>query len=686
MSMVVRLCAIVLFSSIFVSACAGGEQDQTEGSSPPPMATEPGDDPTDAPVQPEPADEPAEVDPPPDEPFQEQEQELEQAVPTATETWERSDPPPGEGLAEIAAVIARAADVRLRPGLAWSVVERLPVGEAIRVRARIGIWNEPGWLRIGYGEAEEGWIRANTVDLSEAEMLELPERPARKLVGQISDRRVGVIGRHPNGAVRGLEFSGQQPRRIQIPRNAIDMGWGDVSFLDLPVIVPTEDGLVVFPSDQIRIREARILPGAGHWIWLPSGSLRGVQASQVWTWSPETNKTEYFSFPNGRGILAPDGEWLAVFQWASDGSCDDPDFPNNVILVPLAGSNSVSLCEQFQRKWPNRNLYERSRSDDWQSLWLTDGEAILFDVLVDIENNVSSNPDLVVALMTREGEITLYELPQDHLPVADVTSCETNRSWDIEIRPDDSLVFTVACYVPRQNTYVAARAAFRLSGEFLRWEPIDDLGGPAGNADTELVRNAAGGDDLGAELIIHWSPTRRHALVVSRDTTTLWLYDASEQHLRVVSPALVNVRLPEGRETWIEVDWEAYWHTDERVAVLAVGGIYPHERRNLGSFLIEVQSATAVQFDAGSISNVSWLPSGDWSPDGEFFKMLFWESLDSRLPREGFWLDGLAGGYFGQIVVVRRDGSLVAAVRTNWSNFQGAWSPDGSWFAVGPSH
>ncbi|MCY3923018.1 MAG: SH3 domain-containing protein [Chloroflexi bacterium] len=693
------LCAVVLVGSLFLAACTSDETEQTDEMTEPRAATDVDRDGKDSSNQAEPKarsdadvdqpeDEPEveEVldDPPPDEPEEDPEEE-EQASPTATDSWALQDLPPDEGLAEMDAVVVHQAGLRLRPGLAWPVVERLPPGASVRVRARVGIWNEPGWLRISYGEEREGWVRAVAVDLSEAEILQLPERPAAKLAGTIQGQRVGVKGRRSDGVhMWSFEFSSHSPRFVQIARNTIDSLWDDVSFFDLPMVVGYER-VVVFPSDQINIEKGRVLPHAWSWMWLPTGALRGYNGAGVWTWQPETGEVDLVAVPDGDGLLSPDGEWLAVFQWASDGSCDDPDFPNDVILVPLDGSNPVSLCEEFRRTWPNRTLYERSRSVTWERLWLADSEAILFDVLVDAENNVVSSPVRVVALMTSQGKIILYELPQDDLPFANVTSCQANPWGSMQIRSDGSFAFGVKCFVPRQGFREEGRAVFLLSGEFLRWEQIDEFESRAAVSDSELVRGAVAGEDLGADLVMFWSLTRRHAVVVSRDTMTLWLYDANEQRLRRIGADLANVGLPDVFETWDGIEWETHWHADEQVAVLGSGGIYPHEKRNVTALLVEAQTGVAVPFDVGSISHLDWRSGASWSPDGKFFTIRFGEGLNPQHPREGFWLDGLAGPGFGQVIVVGNDGDLVGAVRTFRSDFRGGWSSDSSWFAIGPS-
>ena len=62
-------------------------------------------------------------------------------------------------LTNVPAVVMEDADVRLRPGLSWRVIDELGAGEAVVVLNAAS-----GWFRISFGDDREGWIRTKALD------------------------------------------------------------------------------------------------------------------------------------------------------------------------------------------------------------------------------------------------------------------------------------------------------------------------------------------------------------------------------------------------------------------------------------------------------------------------------------------------------------------------------------------
>ena len=95
---------------------------------------------------------------------------------------EDAEPEPEEepdDLTNVPAVVMEDAEVRVRPGLSWRVIDRLSAGEAVVVLNAAS-----GWFRISFGDDREGWIRKPALDLGEVDPWWILKEPAPAIVAE----------------------------------------------------------------------------------------------------------------------------------------------------------------------------------------------------------------------------------------------------------------------------------------------------------------------------------------------------------------------------------------------------------------------------------------------------------------------------------------------------------------------
>ena len=221
------------------------------------------------------------------------------------ESQEESEAPP-TNLTDVPATVIKDADVRVRPGLPWPVVDRLSAGEEVVVTNAAS-----GWFRITYGNDHEGWIRMPALDIGEIEPWRILKEPAPAIVAEWQGEQYGVMGQSADGAeFRLMPMDDELAEIVSAPIGEVTLLADDITVHDLPILIGDET--VVFPGDDFSVGQGRILPKANEWMWLASGELLAHNDESIWRWRPETDEIDFISRPHGRARLSPDGEHVAV--------------------------------------------------------------------------------------------------------------------------------------------------------------------------------------------------------------------------------------------------------------------------------------------------------------------------------------------------------------------------------------
>ena len=328
-----------LFLAVVVAACGGDEpvsvsepQTQTQRASEPVAQQEaPGQSAAQASRRPVDVDraaeseaEPAAADEPEDAPpaeassaeetAQVSEQPSPEAAPARTDDQaEEARPEPRQhplDRTDVPAAVVQDADVRMRPGLAWPVMDRLESGASVAV-----LQHADGWYRIRFGGDLEGWIRTTMLDLGRVGQRQVLEKPAPPLIAEWRGEEHGVMGLSADGAeVRLLKIEDETSIIIGAPIDEVNLPAGDVTLQDLPILIGDET--VIFPGDDFRVGQGKILPRANEWMWLPWGWLLAHNDTHIWQWRPETDELEFIARPPGIAWLSADGERLGIASGA----------------------------------------------------------------------------------------------------------------------------------------------------------------------------------------------------------------------------------------------------------------------------------------------------------------------------------------------------------------------------------
>ena len=605
------------------------------------------------------------------------ESELQPAVSgqSATPNPEPEPDEPPQYLVDVPAKVALEADVRVRPGLVWQVVDRLAEGEPVLVRHRVG-----DWLRVRYGDDLEGWTLASALDLGETEWWEVLQRPALPLTAEWRGEYYGVVGRSADGAeVRLLGTDGHVSSATVSEVALVDV---DVTLQDLPVIVADET--VVFSSDDIRVGEGKILPKANEWMWLPWGWLLAHNDEYIWQWRPETDELEFVRRPPGPARLSPSGRYLAIVEPCPDGpsACTGS---HDVILLPLDGSTPRSLRRSLQRSDGVPEIQSILAQTPEGLAWAPSGNALMIYV-----RPAGHAPRWTPALVMR-GDGTLAYFDLKAVPLSrDVGECYPRERSDDRFdawhfRGDGTVAATMGC--TNGDAYGQYEMVFSVAGEYLGFEPAT----MSTLHDADLAgATVIGAVELGEDAYELSKSTDRHSIVVAPASRSLFIYDRGERSARLIGGA------PYGVPDWIweslgqgpQFDdwyWDLYWH-ERRVAILA----RTHITYVAAGMLVELETARATPLQLGTLRTWPCLPTGGWSPDGRIFQIEF--KASSRSERlDGLWIDGTAapGGKIAQRQFVSSNGEVYTALRA-FAHLRGSapshiagWSTDGDWIAIG---
>ncbi|MYG90460.1 MAG: SH3 domain-containing protein [Chloroflexi bacterium] len=583
---------------------------------------------------------------------------------------------PGD-LTDARATIVEDAHVRARPGLIWPVIDRLESGASVAVRHHAG-----GFYRVFYGDGSGGWIRSNKAELSDIEVWELREQPAPPLVAEWKGERYGVMGQSADGAeLRLLILDEEYPEIVGAPIGESTLLARDIVLDDLPVLIGDET--IVFPGNDFRAGQGRILPRANEWMWLPWGWLLAHNEEHIWQWRPEASELQFIRRPQGPAWLSPDGTRVAIFRCMR---APEPCFPHeDLTFVHLDGTTPTSLQALLTKAYgADRTNAGFQTVDTWNHVtWLGGGRIALLSSVTgnDAIGQTAVFFDAADAKLIPfgnaedvEGRACLVHPPDiDHWqrPLLDVGEVLIGRGscWDDDqVSVQGYLLFDL-----NTNRYRLVEAAYGYESE----------------SGEEVIRSAEGGEALDRYLDIHWSPSRSRALVFDFWADAMWTYDGDEQRLNPVQDATGEMS-PLALEAFT-MTRDVYWHSDDAAMVLSRWSFSKTE----GAMLLDTASNVGHPLQRDWISNWACLPIAEWSPNGELFQTTF-----AKYPSDGVgasdsadwhWVDGTARirNATWQHNISFSDGSLVSALRGigggsySAPHHVGAWSPDGRWFALG---
>ena len=411
---------------------------------------------------------------------------------------------PTEDLTDLTGVVLADADVRARPGLAWPMIERLTSGEPVVVLHRGG-----GWYRISYGNGLEGWMRSTAVDLGEIDGRSVLRQPAPAILADWRGLEYGVMGQSADGAeVRLLALDDEQSAILGAPRDEVTLLVDDLTLDDLPILIGDET--VVFPGDDFRVGQGKILPKANEWMWLPWGWLLAHNDEYIWQWRPQTDELEFVRRPTGFAEFSRDGRYTAIAHLCpvAGAECDRDPY---VIILPLDGSPAVSLIPRLPGTAVASEPYWFY--SDWHTnlSWTLDNRAVVIDVALR-EEQQSVTTSLVFYV---DGRVARFDNSWE--AVINGKRCKpssrlqrANDGGHLWLLAGNTMVMDAEC-TDEDGDFESVEAVYALSGEFLRLQESEiwwDL-----ESDDEQIRAAAGADDLSDRLITRWSPTGQHALV-----------------------------------------------------------------------------------------------------------------------------------------------------------------------------
>ena len=574
------------------------------------------------------------------------------------------DPAPRD-LTEVPAVVVGDAEMRVRPGLAWGVSRRMTAGDEVEVLNRAS-----GWLRVRVDDCE-GWVRSTALELGEVNEQDIIEEAAPPIIAEWRGIEYGVMDQSADAA--DVRLLGDSEEIASAPKDEVTLMSDDITLDDLPVLIGDE--MVVFPGDDFRAGQGKILPSADEWMWLPWGWLLAHNEQYIWQWRSETDELEFVRRAPGQAKLSPDGSHLAIercesaqlhCQWFDD-----------VVVVPLDGSETWSARSAIGALKPEQDLQGAFYGRYTRVQWAANSSALLVQLALTDDFRHWLNPVMIGI----DGRVTI--LPQVPPDIRTDRECAPDRWRDYDawlLRGDNTLHYRVACRDSQGKSQSRDYAVFDLHGQFQRIETV--VYTEYGEEGIEMVRSASGADALGESIQVFWSPSGEHALVASERSSTLWLYDTSNDRLERLDVSAGGLASYES-EHWDNLNWAVRWHSDQAALVHQLVG----HGQDRGAVLVDVPTGRAIAFDLGWHLFSSCMPPGGWSPRGEFaLAVLGGIALGGMAPAEG--------GY--QSLVIRRSTGVLAAElrvtarygtdQTGTHNLAAAeWSPGGEWLAVGGS-
>ncbi len=575
-------------------------------------------------------------------------------------------------LTEVPAVVVADAEMRVRPGLAWGVNRQLAAGDEVLVLSRIS-----GWMHIRV-DICEGWVRSDVLDLGEVDESDTFEQAAAPIIAEWQGVEYGVMGQSADAAeVRLLSESDEI---VSAPKDEVTLLANDITVDDLPVLIGEET--VVFPGDDFRAGQGKILPQADEWMWLPWGWLLAHNEEYIWQWRPEKDELEFIRRPPGRAGFSPGGESLAILTCGGEESC----FPYlDVTILPLDGTPSVRLMEHAE---VNPSLgalkaIDMLRCDDgWcdDFFWTSDGRGLLIPLVPDI-----ATAAFAAGLLHVDRELAILNLaPRDSRLPGHCVPQRVPYGYGWRLSSDDLVAFLVRCEIDGDEPNLHL-ASYYANGQSITVGPALEF---AEQASTEELPLSAMFGELSDDAFEIRGGTQGHSIVVAPESHQLFLHDKARREHRPVAD--VSKGIPEW--FWRVLvrgpslgQWDLYW-TDHHVVVVA----RTHVTWVVAGLLVDLATADSLPLEIGSIRTWPCFPNGGWNPDGTIFQIEF-QDFTSYEQLEDHWNDGTAtpGGKIAQRQIVNSDGETLAVMRalahlkfTVPTHIAG-WSADGGWLAIG---
>lgn len=579
-------------------------------------------------------------------------------------------------LTDVPAVVLVDAEVRVRPGLPWPAIDRLRAGDSATVLNRAS-----GWLRVRSEDTSEGWIISSAVDLGRVKERHIREEPAPPIIAEWQGVEYGVIGQSADGAE--VRMLGDSEEVVSAPKGEVMLMADDITVDDLPVLIGDET--VVFPGDDFRAGQGKILPRADEWMWLPWGWLLAHNEEYIWQWHPETDELEFIRRPPGYASFSPGGESLAILTCGGEESC----FPYlDVTILPLDGTPMVRLMDHAEVNQSLGALKAISIlwCNDWMChdfFWTSDGRGLLTPLVPETATSASA-----AALLHADKQIAVFDpwSPPPALPEGcSPAPSPSGVGW--RLGSDDGVTFTVTCVddaegLPwRTATYDASGQSITVRAPDSSDQQVSDVTYPY----ADVV------DQLGDGAYVLRGGTDQRSIGIDAAARQLFTYDQAENHLRPINhdPYVIPDWLWELLERGPQIDyqrWDFYWSNNNQVAAFWRTGI----THIATAFLVDVAMATAVPLPIGAVRTWRCFPTGGWSPDGTIFQIEF-EASSGNERLERLWIDGTAapGSKIAQRQIVSSEGEPLAVMRalahlkyTEPAHIA-RWSPDGRWLAIG---
>ena len=507
-------------------------------------------------------------------------------------------------------------------------------------------------------------------------------QPAPAIVAEWRGERFSVMGQSADQTrVALVTWDEEAGEIIDAPIGEVTLIDAGISLSELPILIGGET--VVYRGDDFRTGQGQLLPEANEWMWLPWGWLLAQNDEQIWLWRPEQGEVEFAPRPAGLAKFSPDGQYLAIVPGLTKQN-PDCSAADDIVILPLDGSPALSLREQLRNSddAPRLDFVCAFGADDIR--WRSDSRALIVRVSLQPEST-GFRSSAVLDVTGRAGLFHSDSLPEEQ------QSCWlwTKRRWKWWFYGNDAVATPGLCPNDNGNTEWF-RVLFDLTGEFLRLESESaDPPAPVDAHSRSLLQAAEHFDEIGEHFIPLPSPSSRYAVVIALEEPALWIHDSAAHRLRriEVDSGLLKPGAPEAWR-YVYAPHDVFWGGDASVAIVPK---YSYDE-TAAPLLIDIASGVAVELDHGGIHGWPCLPSGSWSPDGEYFQVAFAERRDPYSPAERHWIDGTAvvQSNIRQLLIMRADGSETIALRAAAgehlyaaSPHRAEWSPDGKWLAIG---
>ncbi len=477
-----------------------------------------------------------------------------------------------------------------------------------------------------------------------------------------------------------VRLLGESGEIVSAPKGEVTLLAEDITLDDLPVLIGDET--VVFPGDDFRAGQGKILPRADEWMWLPWGWLLAHNEEFIWQWRPETDELEFIRRPPGYAGFSPGGESLAILTCGGQESC----FPYlDVTILPLDGVPMVRLMDHAEVNQSLGKLKAISIlwcNDGWceDFIWTSDGRGLLIPLVPEAAVFASA-----AALLHADRGLAIAnpESPDSSLPEHCVPQ-RTPRGYGWRLGSDDLVAFLVGCENDGDEPNLHL-ASYDATGHSITVGPALEVG--QRTSAEELSLSAMFGE-LSEDAFEVRGGAARHSIIVAPESRQLFIHDKAEREL----PPVTNVSKGFPEWFWRVLvrgpslgQWDLYW-ADHHVVIIA----RTHITYVVAGLLVDLATADSLPLEIGSIRTWPCFPNGGWSPNETAFQIEF-KTFSTSGRVEELWIDGTAApdGAIAQRQVVNSAGETLALTRAiahlklEEPTHIAGWSADGGWLAIG---